>query len=55
MCYGAVGIWVGLSGNNNVVHNEARHHPDTGISVGWRRNSPPKSPPAGPDKEGERP
>jgi hypothetical protein len=39
--YGAVGIWVGLSGNNNVVRNEVRDLPYTGISVGWMWNPTP--------------
>ncbi len=33
--FGAVGIWVGLAGNTEIVHNEIRHVPYTGVSVGW--------------------
>jgi hypothetical protein len=33
--YGAVGIWVGLAAATTVSHNEVRHLPYTGISVGW--------------------
>lgn len=33
--FGAVGIWVGLAGKTTVSHNEVRHHPYTGISIGW--------------------
>jgi len=39
--YGAVGIWVGLSGENVIAQNEVRHLPYTGISVGWRWNPTP--------------
>ena len=38
---GAVGLWVGLSGDNVIAQNEVRHHPYTGISVGWRWNPTP--------------
>jgi len=39
--YGAIGIWVGLSGDNVIARNEVRHLPYTGISVGWRWNPTP--------------
>ncbi len=39
--YGAVGIWVGLSGDNMISNNEVRHLPYTGISVGWMWNPAP--------------
>lgn len=39
--FGAVGLWVGLSGNNVIEHNEVRDLPYTGISVGWMWNPTP--------------
>jgi len=33
--FGAVGIWVGLAAKTTIAHNEVRHHPYTGVSVGW--------------------
>ena len=39
--YGAVGVWVGLSGDNVIARNEVRHLPYTGISVGWMWNPAP--------------
>jgi len=39
--YGAIGIWVGLSGDNVIAQNEVRLMPYTGISVGWRWNPTP--------------
>jgi hypothetical protein len=39
--HGAVGIWVGLAKDSRIVRNEVRHHPYTGISVGWMWNPNP--------------
>jgi hypothetical protein len=33
--YGAHGVWIGFSRENNVAHNEVRYHPYGAISVGW--------------------
>lgn len=33
--YGAIGVWAGLVANTKIEHNEIRHLPYTGVSVGW--------------------
>jgi len=39
--HGAVGIWAGLVKNARIIGNEVRHHPYTGISIGWMWNPSP--------------
>ncbi|MHC4412561.1 MAG: right-handed parallel beta-helix repeat-containing protein, partial [Planctomycetota bacterium] len=39
--YGAHGVWIGFSRENNVAHNEVRYHPYGAISVGWSWNTNP--------------
>lgn len=39
--YGAVGVWVGIARNTTIAHNEIRHLPYTGVSVGWQWNTRP--------------
>lgn len=39
--YGAVGIWIGIAAETQIVHNELRNLPYTGISVGWRWDPSP--------------
>lgn len=39
--YGCVGIWVGIAADTLIAHNEIRHLPYTGISVGWMWNPSP--------------
>ena len=38
---GAVGIWIGIAAETEVVHNELRQLPYTGVSVGWVWNPSP--------------
>lgn len=40
-CHGAVGIWAGLVKDTRILHNEVRHLPYTGISIGWMWNPSP--------------
>lgn len=39
--YGAVGVWVGIAAQTNIVGNEILELPYTGISVGWRWDTTP--------------
>ncbi len=39
--FGAVGLWVGLARDTRIHHNTLRHHPYTGVSVGWVWNPTP--------------
>jgi hypothetical protein len=39
--YGAVGVWVGLAEETQIVRSEIRDLPYTGISVGWAWNPTP--------------
>jgi hypothetical protein len=34
--YGAVGIWVGITAETTIAHNEVSELPYTGISIGWQ-------------------
>ncbi len=39
--HGAVGIWIGIAAGTEIVHNELRELPYSGISVGWRWSDGP--------------
>jgi len=39
LCYGAVGIWIGIAEEVRVRHNELRNLPYSGISLGWIWNA----------------
>jgi len=39
--YGGVAVWVGLAEKTRITHNIIRHHPYTGVSVGWMWNPTP--------------
>lgn len=39
--HGAVGVWVAIAADTQIVHNEIRHLPYTGVSVGWSWNVNP--------------
>ncbi len=39
--FGAVGVWVGMAERTEIVHNEIRYLPYTGVSVGWMWNPTP--------------
>ncbi len=40
-CFGAVGIWAGITERTRIEHNEVHDLPYTGISVGWKWNPDP--------------
>lgn len=39
--HGCVGIWLGITADTTVSHNEIHHLPYTGVSVGWMWNTSP--------------
>jgi endoglucanase len=39
--HGSVGIWLGITADTTVSHNEIDHLPYTGVSVGWMWNTSP--------------
>jgi hypothetical protein len=39
--FGAVGVWVGFTCGTRILHNEIRHLPYTGVSLGWMWNPTP--------------
>ncbi len=36
--FGSIGIWVGMANHTQILHNEVRQMPYTGVSVGWMWN-----------------
>ena len=38
---GSVGLWIGMAHHTTVAHNQIRHLPYTGVSVGWMWNPTP--------------
>jgi hypothetical protein len=39
--FGAVGVWVGFTRGTEILNNEIRHLPYTGVSLGWMWNPTP--------------
>ena len=39
--FGSVGVWAGITEGTVIAHNEIRHLPYTGVSVGWQWNPRP--------------
>ncbi len=39
--YGACAVWVGFARETTIEHNLIRHHPYTGLSIGWRWDPSP--------------
>ena len=42
-CFGAVGIWAGITEGTRIEHNEVHDLPYSGISVGWKWNPTPSA------------
>ncbi len=36
--FGSIGLWVGMANHTEIIRNEIRHMPYTGVSVGWMWN-----------------